>query len=307
MSIYVKGVFSKQVCSFKSTNAISKATGVYRGTGLSYIAMNASRFIACGMYAPNDDIKSAWQAIFDEFYALVGPLDGLDPRLVFGTDESLLRDPGLLIGQTCGYPLMTGLQDAVMPFCTACFDLPGANGKLYSSVFIVPADSSLESLRQCRGGIVAVNNANSNSGMNVLRYALAKLKAGPGFFSNVLMTGGHLASLEAVAANRAQLAAIDCVSYQLLTAQNTGLDRAIRIIGFSEQTCGLPLVVARAQYSRQQCTRYLEALNQALRQTADEFRQTLYLDHFESVELDDYRSILALENYAIEAGYATLN
>ncbi|CAD7850653.1 MAG: hypothetical protein [Olavius algarvensis Gamma 3 endosymbiont] len=269
--------------------------------------MNASRFIACGMYAPNDDIKNAWQALFDQFYALVGPISGLQQRLVFGTDESLLRDPGLLIGHTCGYPLMTGLQDAVMPFCAPCFEVPGAIGKLYSSLFIVPADSSLESLQQCCGGIVAINDANSNSGMNVLRYALAKLKAGPGYFSDVLMTGGHLASLEAVAANRAQLAAIDCVSYQLLTARNPGLDHAIRVIGFSEPTCGLPLVVARAQYSRQQCNSYLEALNQALRQTADEVKQTLYLDRFESAELDDYRSILALENYAVEAGYATLN
>lgn len=202
--------------------------------------MNASRFIACGMYAPNDDIKNAWQALFDQFYALVGPISGLQQRLVFGTDESLLRDPGLLIGHTCGYPLMTGLQDAVMPFCAPCFEVPGAIGKLYSSLFIVPADSSLESLQQCCGGIVAINDANSNSGMNVLRYALAKLKAGPGYFSDVLMTGGHLASLEAVAANRAQLAAIDCVSYQLLTARNPGLDHAIRVIGFSDRLAACP-------------------------------------------------------------------
>lgn len=269
--------------------------------------MNTSRFIACGMYALNDDTKHAWQAVFDRFFPLVDLDEPFERQLRFGFDESVLRDPGLLIGHTCGYPLMTRLQDALRPFCLPCFDVPGVTGKRYCSQFIVPAGSAIETLQQCRGKIVAINNRNSNSGMNVLRYALAKLGAMPGFFSEVLMTGSHLASAEAVASNRAQLAAIDSVSYQLIADQNPDLISALRVIDYSEQTCGLPFVVPASQYSRQACANFAIALNQALAQLPVELRKKLHLARFESVGLDDYQSILELEKFAIEAGYPELN
>lgn len=276
-------------------------------TGYLSSAMNSSRFVACGMYAPNDDTKNAWQAVFDHFYPLVDLGGPFERPLKFDVGESVLRNPGLLLGHTCGYPLMTRLQDALLPCCLPCFDVPGVAGKLYSSQFIVPADSAIETLQQCRGKIVAINNSNSNSGMNVLRNALATQGATPGYFSEVLMSGGHLASLEAVATNRAQLAAIDCVTYQLIADQNPALMSALRVIGFSEQTCGLPFVVPRSQYSQQLCDSYVTALNQALTAVPAGIRNKLHLDRFESVGLEDYQSILDLENFAIEAGYAELN
>ncbi|MCP4388421.1 MAG: PhnD/SsuA/transferrin family substrate-binding protein, partial [Gammaproteobacteria bacterium] len=195
----------------------------------------------------------------------------------------------------------------VLPFCLPCFDVPGVNGKLYSSQFIVPADSDIESLQQCRGKVVAINNSNSNSGMNLLRYALAKIGARPGYFSQVVISGGHFASLEAVAANRAQLAAIDCVSYQLIADQNPQLVSKLRIIDYSAQTCGLPFVVPASRYTEQRCEVYLSALKEALARLPADSAKLLHLDRFDSVTLEDYQSIVELENFAIDAGYAQLN
>ena len=269
--------------------------------------MIADRFIACGMYAPNPDTRSAWQAVFDQFMPLIdGDID-LRQQLVFDADEAVLRDRDLLIGHTCGYPLMTRLQDALTPLCVPCFDVPGASGKYYTSQFIVPADSEIESLQQCRGKIVAINGRDSNSGMNVLRHALARLGARPHYFAETRITGGHHASIEAVAANQAQLAAIDCVTYQLIADHNPDLVAAVRIIGQSEQTCGLPLVMPTAGYSRQLKNTWVAALNQGLIRVPSAARETLHLDRFESVEPNDYQSILELEKFALESGYAELN
>lgn len=268
--------------------------------------MSDRRFIACGMYAPNDEIKNSWQQLFDRFYSLAD-LTPCSQELVFDSAETTLRDPDLLLGHTCGYPLMMQLHEAVLPVCLPCFDVPGVNGKLYSSQFIVPADSDIESLQQCRDKVVAINNNNSNSGMNVLRYALAKIGARPGYFSQVLMSGGHFASLEAVAANRAQLAAVDCVTYQLIADQHPQLVTKIRVIGYSAQTCGLPFVVPASRYSKQRCEAYLKALNQALTRLPADSTKILHLDRFESVTLEDYQSIIELENFAIDNGYAQLN
>jgi ABC-type phosphate/phosphonate transport system substrate-binding protein len=269
--------------------------------------MSENRFIACGMYTPNRDTRNAWQAVFDQFIRLIDADINLRQQLVFDGNETVLRDRDLLMGHTCGYPLMTRLQDALTPLCVPCFDVPGANGKYYTSQFIVPADSAIESLPQCRGKIVAINGEDSNSGMNVLRHALAKLGARPHYFSETRITGGHHASIEAVAANQAQLAAIDCVTYQLIADHNPDLIAAVRIIGQSEQTCGLPLVMPTASYSRQLKNTWLAALNQGLARVPSAARKTLHLDRFESAEANDYRSILELEEFALESGYAELN
>jgi len=269
--------------------------------------MKAEKFIACGMYAPSPRLQQAWQQLFERFVLPPGADCELAREVVFAADETLLRDPRLLFGHTCGYPLMTRLGDALTPFCVPVFDAPGTEGRLYRSRFIVPAQSSIEFLQQCRGQVVAVNSLDSNSGMNLLRHALAQLGARPGFFSEVLLTGGHLQSLEAVAENRAQLAAIDCVSLQLIAGLYPQKLAAVRVVGDSEATCGLPLVTPSGGYSPALAEAWIEALNLALDVAPPEVAQTLHLERFEAVGIGHYDSIVELENFAIEYGYPELN
>jgi hypothetical protein len=49
------------------------------------------------------------------------------------------------------------------------------------------------------------------------------------------------------------------------------------------------------------------SLNQALTLCDDLVRDTLHLNGFASVQLDDYRSIVEIEQYAIQRGYPQLN
>jgi ABC-type phosphate/phosphonate transport system substrate-binding protein len=269
--------------------------------------MSNQTFIACGMYALSPELESAWQRLFDLCIPLLEADDEIAPALVFDTDETVLRDSRLLFGHTCGYPLVTRLGDALTPFCVPVFDAPGTDGKLYRSRFIVPAESPIEFLQQCRGEVVAVNSRDSNSGMNVLRHALARLGARPGTFAGVLLTGGHLRSLEAVAENRARLAAIDCVSFRLIEDLHPELVARVRVIGDSEPTCGLPLVTPYSRYSPSRAASWIAALKQALAELPTEIARTLRLERFEAVGIGDYESILELENFAIEHGYPELN
>jgi len=259
------------------------------------------------MYTLSPQLKQAWQQLFDRFIPLLGSECAVDREIVFDADEALLRDPRLLIGHTCGYPLMTRLGDALVPFCVPVFDAPGTDGRLYRSRFIVPADSPIEHLRQCRGLVLAINNRNSNSNINMLHHALARLDARPDFFSEVLLTGGHLQSLEAVADNRAQLAAIDCVSFQLIAELYPQRAAAVRVIGDSEPTCGLPLVTPLDRHSPSRTVDWVAALNQARAELPPEEARILHLLRFEAVAGSHYRSILELENFAIEYGYPELN
>jgi ABC-type phosphate/phosphonate transport system substrate-binding protein len=264
-------------------------------------------FFACGMYAFHKELRVAWQTLFDEFRRLSEIGDRLDENLLFDSGESVLRDPRLFIGHTCGYPLMKHLQDAVTPFCVPVFDVPGVQGNLYSSRIIVSNQADISTLAECRNGVVAVNHSDSNSGMNVLRHAIAALNPKSPFFATVIDSGGHLQSLTAVAEQRADVAAIDCVSFQLIEDRWPELTARVRSIGDSVNTCGLPLVVPTSKRATTNTDNVVQALNQALEQVDPEIRLRLHLKHFERVSIDDYRSIVDVESFAINAGYPELN
>lgn len=267
--------------------------------------MGERNLIACGMYAFYPSLQQAWRDLFDQFTWPGGSRQKHGIELCFDGVDSV--EPGqLLFGHTCGYPLMTQLRHSFTPFCVPLFDVAGCDGTKYSSRIIVAAGSGIGSLLDCRDGIVAINGPASNSGMNVLRYELARLGASGSFFDTVLVSGSHLASLEAVASGRARVAAIDCVSYRMIEDHDAALATSVDTIAFSTQSCGLPLVMANEMASPENGTSLLHALLRACEKMPRQSREVLHLSGFAAVEFDDYRSILEMENHAISAGYAEL-
>lgn len=264
------------------------------------------RFITCGMYAFTDSLRRAWQALFDEFWRIHQNSETIDQQLRFDTDFELLRQPQMQLGHTCGYPLMKYLQTDCFPVCVPLFLVEGCHGKFYASHFIVPADSGINSLADCRNHIVAMNGADSNSGMNVLRHAISQLETHAPFFSSVLVSGSHLNSVKAVANGEADLAAIDGVSFALINDEWPELTRRVKTIGFSEATCGLPLVMPYSEHKIIRSRDITRVLNQALSALSTQHKNTLHLAGFESVGFEDYQSIIDLETSAITAGYPQL-
>ena len=263
-------------------------------------------FIACGMYAFTDELQQAWRQLF-ECYAASEDDHGESPTLRLEADPGLLQQSGLVFGHTCGYPLMTRLKDRFTPFCVPVFEVPGTSGRRYSSRFIVASGSDIDSIEQCRGRVAAVNTPDSNSGMNVLRHAVASHHVGGRFFSRTHASGGHLYSLQAVARGEADIAAIDCVSYQLIEDHWPELASEVQTIGYSVESTGLPFVLQNSNKDSMETGRMLERLNQALDASGDAVRRRLHLREFIAVELDDYQGILEIEDFAIAQGYPELN
>ena len=284
-----------------------KATGLSRKGKLTLPTMNSERFIACGMYAFNLPLQKAWQELFDHFSPVLDCDINLRRELDYRHGIAVLHHPALLFGQTCGYPLMTKLKDTLTPFCVPCFDVPGSEGKFYSSQLIVNRDSDLSSLAECEGKIAAINTIDSQSGMNVLRHEVAKLGGGQGFFGEVEFTGGHFNSLQAVAEGRADVASIDCVTYQLIADALPDLVARVKHIGFTAKASGLPFVIPNSVWTPTVAARTVEALQQAYSQTSQSARDCLHLAGFEAVNFDDYAGILEFESYALERGITMLN
>src|ERR1700742_4605908 len=169
------------------------------------------RAAALPLYTDTPAPAAEWRALLADVLRAVDPHAALiDP----GEDlHALWRRPDLLISQTCGYPLVSGLQRHVQLIATPQFDAPGCAGANYSSALITRANAPFDSLDACRGTRAAYNQDDSNSGMNVFRHAVAPLARDRAFFSAVLRTDSHLGSLRAVIDNRADVAAIDCVTF----------------------------------------------------------------------------------------------
>ena len=225
--------------------------------------------------------------------------------LTRGADlAALWTDDRLLLGQTCGYPLVTSLAGRVAVIATPCYLAEGCDGALYRSALVVRADDGAAHLADLRGRRCAVNQAESNSGMNVLRAAVAPLaRVAARFFAETVTTGAHAASVVAVAEGAADVAAIDCVTWAHLQRFRPGPAGRLRVLAWTEATPGLPLITALAtpDGTRRALAGALDdvAADPALAET----RAALLLGGFAHV---DYGRIGEVERRAVALGYPVL-
>jgi ABC-type phosphate/phosphonate transport system substrate-binding protein len=257
---------------------------------------------ALPMYNVTPSLQACWRDW------LIDVLQAVEPSACVIDHASdlaaLWRRNDLLLSQTCGYPLMHGLSEAVQLVATPCFDAPGCDGPCYASVLVTHADAPFTTLESCRGTRAAFNQADSNSGFNALRHAVAPFARGGQFFGATVQTGSHVASLQVVAEGRADLAAIDCVTMAFVRDEWPALAKAVKVIGYTEASPGLPLIASKA-VPAERIVALRSALNEALA-TQPERARRLRLKGFEFLSMADYARITQLENEAIERGYPQL-
>jgi ABC-type phosphate/phosphonate transport system substrate-binding protein len=272
-------------------------------------AESGERLVSIGMYVDPPPLRLAtrmlWAHVRDSLRA-AGLTDA--PELA---DEALsLEDawlhPGLLLAQTCGYPFATRLRGQVRLVATPCYDHPGCAGPISGSFLVVRGDDRAASLADLAGRRAAINYRTSNSGHNLLRAATAPFAQGQPFFAQVVETGGHGASIAALAAGAADVAAIDCVTwgnFARLAPERVG---ALRILGETPKTPGLPLIT-RGRASDAEVAMLRAALDRAAGDPAlAETREILGLSGFASLTEADYDAVLQLERYAIAWGYPVI-
>jgi ABC-type phosphate/phosphonate transport system substrate-binding protein len=228
--------------------------------------------------------------------------------LVLGSPSDLAvfwRRPDLLLSQTCGYPYMTQLRGHVTLLATPCYDFAGCSGSDYSSVIVVRDGGGIEALADAAGRTAAVNDAHSNSGMNVLRHAVAPLARGGRFFGDVIWSGSHAASVRMVRDGVADVAAIDCVTYAYLAREAPDAVTGLEVLGYSALSPGLPWI-AGGGVSQELVLRLRDALLRPSARLLERMR-ALDIAGFEHRTDADYASILAIENEAHNAGYPELS
>jgi ABC-type phosphate/phosphonate transport system substrate-binding protein len=216
------------------------------------------------------------------------------------------RHPYLLLGQGCEYPLAKSFADCVRLVATPRYAVPGCTGVQYRSAIVVRAKDPAETLADLRYRPCAVNEPNSNSGMNLLRAAIAPLSGGVSFFESVEFSGSHRASAEMVAQGKADVAALDCVSYAHFQRLYPSAVADLRVLAWTDPSPSLPFITARASGGAT-----LLALRTALTDviadsSLEGVRKQLFLEGFDVSPDESFAAVLNLERRAVELGYPVL-
>lgn len=220
--------------------------------------------------------------------------------------EAIWRDPALLLGQTCGYPLVSAADLALRVVGVPVYSAPDCADGAHVSYLITRAGDAATKLADYRDRRAAINARHSNSGYNLLRAAIAPLAEDGRFFGAVVETGSHHASIAAVREDRADLAAVDAVTYAAVHRFEPEALEGVRILATSAASPTLPFVTARAT-SIETVAALRVALAEVIADPAlAEVRGALFLTDILPGGIERYASVRAFEIDAIKAGYPVL-
>ena len=179
------------------------------------------------------------QALADQGVSSPPQLTTLDENL-----HDFAASGDLLMGQICG--ITYARANDVEPRFTAlgvfvCEDDLLTPGQ-YCSALIAPRGTSPD-LTAPQTLTTAINGYGSLSGWIVLsQYVSGQSQDDP--FAKTLISGGHRQSAEMIAAGKADLAAIDIISWKMLERFCPQLIEGIDVIGRTPARPGLPLVTS---------------------------------------------------------------
>ncbi len=250
---------------------------------------------------------NAWAAGLARALVQEGILDAPEQLTRGKTVAELWRSPDLLLSQTCGYPLITAFAIDLSLLLAPVYATPGCEGADYRSFIVVHADNAAASLEDLRGTRCAINGQTSQSGMNVLRRTITPFAREGRFFSEVIVSGKHPASIAMIAAGDADVAAIDCVTYGLMARHEPDSVAAVRILTETQSAPSLPYVT-RHSASSDLSLRLVSALNRAAEDPdLASVRDDLLIDSFAVLPLADYDIMMDMENEAVAMGYPVLS
>jgi ABC-type phosphate/phosphonate transport system substrate-binding protein len=182
---------------------------------------------------PFDHLRPSWDELWE---GIRSRLSFDAPSLDWELDaEAASRRDDLVLGQTCGWPVATGMVSGVHVVGTFDCEVEDVEDGCYRSVIVSSIDAPLVQIFQRADLRAAANSPDSLSGWISLR---AVAFAHDVAVDNVEWTGAHATSILAVQQGRCQLASIDAVSWAHLAP------RGLFVVGHGPCIPCLPLVTA---------------------------------------------------------------
>ena len=151
--------------------------------------------------------------------------------------------PDLCFSQTCNLPYRTRLHGKVTLLGAADYGLDGAEPGTYYSVFVVRAGDARPSVEAYRDAVFAFNDGLSQSGWGAPQDWASRR----GFrFDALCETGAHRESARAVAEGRADIAAVDAMTWRLLQ-RHEPCAAELTVIGRTDASPALSFITRAGQ------------------------------------------------------------
>lgn len=214
--------------------------------------------------------------------------------------------PGIFFTQICGYPLFKRYRDQAVLLATPHYAVPGCVGSTHRAFFMVRAGDPAGRLEDLRGRIFGCNSLLSNSGMNLPRLSLARIAGGKPFFSSVVMTGGHVASLERLDEGSIDICSIDNVTWGFFSKFRPVAAKRYRILDETPSSPSLPFVTS-VNTTKSDAVAIAEALHEIMGdpRTAD-MRGILQLAALSVPDIAAYEHLAEYEREAADLGFPEL-
>ncbi len=168
---------------------------------------------------------------------------------------------------------------------------PDAQGRpVYFSDIVVPKDSDIQTLDELAGRRIGCNDPISLSGHHALRFEIEKRGGDPDAFADLVFTGGHDASLDAVVAGELDGAVIDSV----VRARRTRSDPSVASLRVIDRLGPWPVqpLVARSDMTAEELSSFGTALIEANNDPAMQAElRAAALTTFVAVGPDHYDSV----------------
>jgi len=249
--------------------------------------------------------SALWTALQQRLRA--GGIDTTDVKL--DSDRRAVPDGielGVFFTQICGYPLFKRYRDQGRMLATPHYAVPGCLGATHRAFFMVRVDDPAERLEDLRGRIFGCNSRLSNSGMNLPRLSLARIAGGKPFFSSVVMTGAHVASLQRLDEGSIDVCSIDNVTWGFFRKFRPVAAERYRILDETVSSPSLPFVTS-VNTSQSDAAAIVGALHKVMDDPqTSEIRGVLELVGLSVPDVAAYERLAAYEREAAELGFAEI-
>ena len=205
------------------------------------------------------------------------------------------RQGGLYFSQTCGYPFTHEFKGLLNYVATPHYAVPGCEGANYCSFIFARVDQPLDSFR---GGIAAVNNSDSMSGMLALKLAFAPFAREGRFFASAIESGAHAKSMIAVRDGLADVCAIDAVCVAMARRYRPDYMEGLVEIARSLSVPALPYVTRSSNIDGMRAALVVAFADSELQ----ECREQLFLSGHSVLGPNAYERITNLESEMQKAG-----
>lgn len=170
-----------------------------------------------------------------------------------GDIDAILRHPRLLLSQTCWGPISCGVSPDLHILAQPDFsEYAGGIGPLYRSAIIATGAGPSMTPPQTKdanipveallGKRFAYNDRVSLSGYLGITADVSTASGQKGtFYGQAVHSGGHRNSVQLVADGKADVAAIDCKTWDLVKRFDES-SKKVRVIGWTQARKGLPFV-----------------------------------------------------------------